>query len=492
MTSPRWYDYVTVNIYYLGLAILMQTLSPLLVPLLVQQFVGQAQQATYYGVLRLWSLMVAVLAQALMGALSDRSTLRWGRRRPFILLGTLLDVVFVGAIGFSAGLAGSKGFGFLFAACLALQVSSNTAHAAQQCLIPDLVPENRRGRFSGVKAVFEVPLPAVLVSFSTARLISAGDTRGGILVVVGMLALTAMITMGVREEPLREAPPRFDWTPMLRLAWMTGLFTAVILGMGSAVQWAARLADHISSVGGAIIVMGAAGTAAMLAAIVLGVWISIRISIGAAARQHPSFTWWVVNRLAYLVGAINLSTFAVFFLQARLGLKSDAAGPAAILMMIVGVLILVFALLSGWLADKFGRKRLVALSGIVAALGALIAVFAPNLTVIYLGGCFIGAATGLFYTANWALGVELAPREEAGRYLGISNLASAGAGAVGAFIGGPIADYVTARAPDAPGLGYVLLFAVYGVLFLFSALVLVRVQEPGRGFRVREGAPIAN
>jgi MFS family permease len=123
---------------------------------------------------------------------------------------------------------------------------------------------------------------------------------------------------------------------------------------------------------------------------------------------------------------------------------------------------------------------LVAIAGVVAAVGIFIVVIAPNLTVIYVGGLFIGAATGIFYTANWALGTELVPKEEAGRYLGISNLAGAGAGAVGAFIGGPIADFLTARAPAVPGLGYTLLFAIYGVLFLLSVAALAKVKEPAK------------
>jgi uncharacterized membrane protein YeaQ/YmgE (transglycosylase-associated protein family) len=96
---------------------------------------------------------------------------------------------------------------------------------------------------------------------------------------------------------------------------------------------------------------------------------------------------------------------------------------------------------------------------------------------INIGGVFIGAATGMFYTANWALGTKLVPLAEAGRYLGISNLAGAGAGAVGAYIGGPIADYFTIGFPSTPGIGYVLLFSIYGALFLLSIVALARVRE---------------
>ena len=148
-----------------------------------------------------------------------------------------------------------------------------------------------------------------------------------------------------------------------------------------------------------------------------------------------------------------------------------AAKPASQLILIVGVFILFLALPSGWLADKFGRKPLVAISGLVAAAGTLVLILAPNMTIIYAGGVLVGAGTGLFYAANWALGTDLVPKEEAGRYLGISNLAGAGAGAVGAYIGGPIADFFTVNFPSQPGIGYVVLFAIYGG-FSFSPSLL--------------------
>ncbi len=475
----RWYDYITINIYHLGLSTMAQTLTPLVMPLLVQQFVGETQKATFFGVLRLWGLMVALLAQALWGIFSDRSMLRLGRRRPFILGGTLGGLVFIILIGLSAGMAGMTGYWFLFVVYLLLQVMTNAAQSAQQGLIPDLVPENQRGRFSGIKAVFEVPLPVILVSFAIAKLIAAGNIWGGILAATAVLVGSMLLAMLATEEPRQEAPPPLDWMPFLRLVLMTAIFTLTILGMGEAVKLAGKIADGIESLSGAMIAMGLSGSAAMITAIALGVWVSIRISIGAAARQIPSFTWWVVNRLAFLVGIFNLSSFAVYFLQARLGLdRMAAAGPAATLMMIVGVLVLVMALVSGWLADKFGHKRLVALSGIIGAVGTLITIAVPNLAIIFIGSALIGAAAGLFYTANWALGTELVPKDQAARYLGISNLAGAGAGAVGAYIGGPIADYFGTRAPETPGLGYVLVFAIYGVLFLLSALALIPVQEP--------------
>ena len=483
-SSLNWFSYITVNIFYLGLSTNSQILTPLVVPLLIQQFAGEAFKGTFYGTQRLWGLMVALLAQAFWGLLSDRSMLRWGRRRPFILIGTLINLVFIAVIGFSAKLQGMTGYWFLFSVLLLLQISSNLAHAAQQGLIPDVVPPERRGRFSAVKALFEVPLPVILVAFTASKLIAAGNMWGALFIAMGVFAVGMVLTMFVHEEPLRDKPPalREAWQPFLRLVLMTALFTVIILGTGQLVNWlAASVLAGVESPALLFIVMGVLGLAAMAIAVGLGVWSSVRISLGAAAKENPSFTWWVVNRLAFLVGVVNLSSFAVYFLQARLNLpKEKAAGPTGMLMQIVGIFILIMAIASGWLADRFSRKSLVAIAGVVAAVGILIIVLAPNLTVIYVGGLFIGAATGIFYTANWALGTELVPKEEAGRYLGISNLAGAGAGAVGAFIGGPIADFLTARVPAVPGLGYTLLFAIYGVLFLLSVVALAKVREPAR------------
>lgn len=476
----RWYDYLTFNIYYLGLTTLSQTMAPLVLPLLVQRFVGEMAKATYFGTLRLGGLMVALLAQALWGMLSDRSTSRWGRRRPFIFLGTLIDLVFIGAIAATARLSGLTGFWVLFAFYVLLQVSSNMAQGAVQGIIPDLVPSDLRGRFSGAKALLETPIPLILVAFTIARLISKGNMTAGILLMVGFLLVSMILTMLVPEEPLKERPAPLNWQPYLRLVLMTALFTVLILALGTAVKALGRQLPPALSPALLLGGMGVAGLGAMVLAVAVGVWSSVRLSIGAAqADANPSFIWWVINRLAFLVGAFNLASFAVYFIQGRLQYTYEkAAAPASLMMTLVGIFILVFALPSGWLADKIGRKRVVALSGIVAAIGTLVLLLSPNLTIIYIGGCIIGAATGMFYTANWALGTNLVPQGEAGRYLGLSNLAGAGAGAIGAYIGGPIADLLTSRMPQTPGIGYVLLFAIYGLLFLLSSVALIPVQEP--------------
>jgi len=86
----------------------------------------------------------------------------------------------------------------------------------------------------------------------------------------------------------------------------------------------------------------------------------------------------------------------------------------------------------------------------------------------------LGLAVGSFTASNWALGTNLVPQEEAGRYLGVSNLAGAGAGMVGSGIGGPVADLLNGYAP---GVGYFALFAAYAVLFALSVVTLRWVRR---------------
>ena len=98
--------------------------------------------------------------------------------------------------------------------------------------------------------------------------------------------------------------------------------------------------------------------------------------------------------------------------------------------------------------------------------GTAIVVLAPSLNVIFIGACLIGAGVGFFYSANWALGTEIVPTENAGKYFGVANLAGAGAGAIGAYIGGPIAD----------ANSFVLLMTIYGGVMLISIFALAGIR----------------
>jgi len=466
----RWYDYITINIYYFALTARSQTLTPLILPLLVQSFMGEEVKGTAYGNLRLWSLMIAVLMQGFIGMVSDHSTSRFGRRRPFILIGATTEVlVFIGIGVIAATLEGEAGYWALFAATILSMLSANTGHAAVQGLIPDIVPESKHGLFSGFKAFFELPAPLIFVSFVITKFVENENIWGALLVLSTVVLICTAIAMFAPEKPIKKPPYEWDWQPVIRLVGMTIAFTAVILGSGALVNYINSLSADLSDLP-AKIMTAAVGVLGMVLAVVVGVWGSIRISLGEKTDvDRNSFTWWVVNRLAFLVGSTNLASFALYFIQERFShlQGAAAAGPTAMLVMFVGVAILISSIPAGWLTDKFGRKPVCAFSGVLAMIGTIIVVSSPNMTVLYVGGLLVGIAIGFFYSASWALGTALVPREEAGRYLGIQNLAGAGAGAIGAYIGGPIGD----------GVGFTVLLSIFGFLFLISTLALFGIKE---------------
>ncbi|MDF1519064.1 MAG: MFS transporter [Brevefilum sp.] len=466
----RWYDYITINIYYFALTARSQTLTPLILPLLVQFFMGEEGKGAAYGNLRLWSLMIAVLMQGFIGMVSDHSTSRFGRRRPFILIGAVTEVlVFIGIGVIAATLEGEAGYWALFAATILSMLSANTGHAAVQGLIPDIVPESKHGIFSGFKAFFELPAPLIFVSFVITKFVENENIWGALLVLSSVVLICTAIAMFAPEKPIKKPPYEWDWQPVIRLLGMTIAFTAVILGSGALVNYINSLSANLSDLP-AKIMTAAVGVLGMVLAVVVGVWGSIRISLGGKADvDRNSFTWWVVNRLAFLVGSTNLASFALYFIQERFSnlQGAAAAGPTAMLVMFVGVAILISSIPAGWLTDKFGRKPVCAFSGVLAMIGTIIVVSSPNMTVLYVGGLLVGIAIGFFYSASWALGTALVPREEAGRYLGIQNLAGAGAGAIGAYIGGPIGD----------GVGFTVLLSIFGFLFLISTLALFGIKE---------------
>ena len=94
----RWYGLITVNLFWLGLNIRNNSIGSVYVPYLVAAFAPEANRNTALGTINTAGLLIAMLVQPAMGLLSDRSISRFGRRRPFIFVGVLLDLVFLAFI----------------------------------------------------------------------------------------------------------------------------------------------------------------------------------------------------------------------------------------------------------------------------------------------------------------------------------------------------------------------------------------------------------
>ncbi len=508
----RWFDHIWVNLFWLGLNIRNNAVNNILMPYMVALLAAPEIRNTALGAMRTAGLIIAMLVQPAMGILSDRSTSRFGRRRPYIFAGVIFDLACLALI------AASGTYWLLLVAILFFQVSSNVSHGPLQGLIPDLVPENQRGVASGVKSIMEL-VPVILVALVVAKMVSEGNFYLAVFVTGASLLLIMLLTLVlVREKPLLQKPDVPLGPPMLRvLGILAGIFAGAVVGLacggvvgGAAALVAWPLAGRTTALA---IAVGLGGIVAMLVSVVVGVWGGTYTTIGYEvewagtlwqralafikgirpfASQHGSFTWWVVNRLLFFTAITSLQAFLPFFLMYAFNASAEAAaGMTGTLTAVVGVFTLGTALPSGWLSDRFGYRRLLVVSGILAGAGAFLflgVVWAPNTplftigpleatvktVLLYISGTIIGLATGLFVTTNWALGTRLAPPDEAGRFLGISNLAGAGAGIVGTGLGGPIADYLE---NVRPGLGYFVLFAGFGIIFFLSTVSLRGIKK---------------
>ncbi len=482
MSKPRvpliWSLLIAVNLFWLGLNIRNNAVGTIFMPYLVEKFAPPEMLNTALGAMRTAGLIIAMLVQPAIGLLSDRSTSRFGRRRPFLAVGVVLDVVFLVWIALAGG------YWSLLAAVMLFQVSSNISHGALQGLIPDLVPEEQRGVASAVKAIFEL-LPVVLLGITIAPLVGAGHFGWAVVATGAALVVILLITLiTVHEAPLA-VPAHTPLAPeLLRVLWMLGgIFAGAACGLaiGAAVGLLAGLATWaIAGMETARIVgIAMGGVVAMLVTALGGTWAGVRLALGKTTYDVTSFRWWVANRLMFLAAITSIQGFAPYFLMYTFRTTSEqAVAMTGQLITVVGVFTLLSAIPAGWLSDRWGQVRLTALSGLLATVGTgilLMTVWQPQMSVLYLAGAVLGLATGLFVTINWALGTRLVPSEESGHWLGVSNLAGAGAGMIGAGIGGPLADSLNAAVP---GLGYFTIFAGYGLLFFFSAACLRGV--PGR------------
>jgi MFS family permease len=355
-----------------------------------------------------------------------------------------------------------------------VQASANVVFGALIGFIPDLVPEDQRGRSSGVKAVLEL-LPAFLII-----VIGPWVDRGEIWPVIGLVMVALFVTMVitvlfVSEEPLEKAPEKGAGDYFFRLVGLTVIFVVITQFAIWMVKSAATiLVEQGAALWQQIAVIGLAGFVGMAGAILIGVYFGAWVGIGKEAREHKSFIWWVVNRLLFLAAIGSIQGFAFFYMQDYLSAENPGT-MTTILLAFVGAFLIPSALGGGYLADRVGRKRLVLYAGLIAVVGNIVLLFAPSFPLVIVSGCILGLGTGLFWTSNWALGTDLVPKSEAGRYLGISNLAGAGAGIVGTGIGGPIADFFNGIRT---GLGYLVIFSLYAFLFLLSVVVLSKVHPP--------------
>lgn len=185
----------------------------MLLPLQLQAIDSGAKEANLALVTGAGAL-VAVVANPLFGALSDRTTSRFGRRNPWTITTALLGAVALLALG-----QASTVLAVLVGWCIA-QALLNGMLATVTAMVPDQVPVAQRG---AVSAWVGIPQPlGVVIGVGLVTVI--GSTIGvQYAVVAAFLSLTAIpLVLFVRDAPLpREHRPPFVLGEFVRRFWIS-------------------------------------------------------------------------------------------------------------------------------------------------------------------------------------------------------------------------------------------------------------------------------
>ena len=416
-----WRGMLVLSAFWFAIAYVMQPLSSTIIPLLVTNFTKPATLHlgpaafhvdinTYVAVLDTVGAVFALVWQPAIGALSDRTRAAIGRRRPYIAIGVVGDVIFLTIIAFVTS------YWMLLVAYMFFQMASNTAQGPYQGMLPDQVPEDQRSEASGYYGLMNM----------------VGTIFG--FVIVGAILIP---------------------TNHLRLAILTLPLVVLVCGalviFGVPDRRITREAEH--SVGR-----------------------SLLFSFAIDVKTYRDFAWLMVSRLFFLMAPVGVSSFALNFIRFTFHYDAkQAAFYSSILLAMVVVFAAVMSMAAGFLAVRLGKKRMVAMACVIGAIGSALEIFAPTLLWVLLFGIILGISLGVFLSVDWAFMTDLIPKAEAGRYMGLSNIATVSAGLIARPILGPIIDAFNNNRTST--VGYRVMFGAVTIFYVIAFVTLRPVRE---------------
>ena len=199
-----------------NLGIMVAFFAPLqnLLPRMSEQIAGSGGKETALAIVTGVGVIGSVIGNPLAGALSDRTTSRWGRRRPWMLGGSLLG--FVGLVL----LPNMSTIWALTIAWLAVQFAVNAAYAGLTATIPDQVPVRQRGVASGLVGLAQALGPVVGVGLVTFVVVSL---VGGSYLTAVLFVLCMLPFMFILKDPqlLEADKPPFHLGSFVRSFWVS-------------------------------------------------------------------------------------------------------------------------------------------------------------------------------------------------------------------------------------------------------------------------------
>lgn len=339
----------------------------------VVQLVGD-EAPLALGAMEVLAMPIAMLTMPVAGSISDYTASRWGRRKPFILFGSLATTVAL------IGLGLAPTFPVLVVFFVLLQLTSNVARGPFAGLVPDLVPERQVGIASGLMGL----------------MITLGLVGGYLLMMSGYLL----------DE---------DFTlPVIAL----GIFVG-IAGIGSFL-WIpngppAKPREGRSWSAIALETFGTDILRQRSYLFLLGSRFFILMAIGFFMNLNILYLQRTHGLTGGEQGAWILAGLAISVVATALGTIPGAK-----------------------ISDRVGRKPVIYGSTLLGAIGMTIIGLAPDVPVAMIGIALVGIAGGAFLAVDWALMTDIIPKASAGRYMGMSNIVEATNGPIATSVGGVV------------------------------------------------------
>jgi MFS family permease len=427
-----------ISAYWLGLTAIDSAVGLVVQNrILFEGWVGEFEVGRALFLVGVAGAIVGIVIQPTVGAISDYTVTRWGRRKPYIVFGSIVDVVFLLGIAYANTLLAIAAFVML------LQVSTNIARGPFQGYVPDLVPEKQVGLASAMVGMMQI----------------VGNVIG-----FGVATLAAILTASERDaQEAAGLAPTADYLPLALIAiaiveLVTMLSVVLRVGQGQPPK------DR--------------GTRT---------WVAIgRETWATDILQERSYVFMLASRFFFLMGGGILFNLVLTYLTQSHGLDQEAANSTNLALLVVVIVAnLLTVMPAARISDRIGRKPVIYASCFIGAAGVGIAALAPTVPIAIAGGALFGASAGMFLSVDWALMTDIIPRASAGRYMGLSNVATGASTPVSIAIGGLVVDLVNSAA-GVTGPGPRAAFLIGVVFYLVSVVLLRPVVEPDR----RRRAPI--
>ncbi len=417
-------------------------LLPVVIPAQILLFVapgsaGNAQQALFLGAMAALGAVTALILQPTIGALSDRTRTRFGRRRPFMLAGAVGLLIGLALLALSHNVV--LFIGGLFIVLVANTISST----ASQGLVPDCVPIHQRGAASGFVGL--MTLLGTVGSLAVASILLGASTSGGAATsgIAHGAALFYTVAAGVLTV--------FATLPLLLIKENT---------------WARRLGsrnaqhpDEHADEQGASTEAGGSRWAPLL---------------------HPwrqaNFRWVFLTRAFVMLGLALFMTYIEYYF-ARVAHVTNFVQATAVIAILSLAGAVASTLLVGMLSDRIGRRApIVAVASAFMAAAALIFVVAPGQIPLWPLGLLFGLGYGAYMSVDVALAVDTLPsRHAAGRDLGMWSMASTLPAVIAPVLGSAV--IILASDVGQTAIGYRGVFGLATVFLVLGAALVLKVRE---------------